>query len=313
MASSVLIVGAGPAGLSLAIALLRNGVSVKIIDKAPKYFVGTRGAGVMPRTLELYKIAGILPEIESVGNPEVPKMRIYTSPEGDSPINEFDMMEISDPDPSYYRINGLVVLQDDHQAALRGIIEKRYGVSIELATELVSFEQSPDYVTVKLLKSSLGTTETHQFDWVVGTDGARSVVRKQLGLSFDGESNVDICLAMRPYKRNGKQYFWFICGGANVDVQAIEGNKDRLVEIIYDIIGKKEVVFGDLVAYGTWRSNVRMVNKFNEGRVFLGGVDTQLMGDPDAAHVHSFTGAQGINTSVQDSVSCFMFSLPSAV
>ncbi|KAK7051546.1 hypothetical protein VNI00_004525 [Paramarasmius palmivorus] len=316
---SVLIVGAGPAGLSLALLLLRNGISVRIIDKRTKHFIGARGAGVMPRTLELYKIAGILPAMEHVGNPAPPKIRVYTSPEGGEPINEFHMLERSDPEPSYYRINALDVLQDDHQAVLRESLEAEYGVSVELATELVSFEQSPEHVTVQLAKTELGAIETHRFDWVVGTDGARSAVRKGLGLRFDGDSNADVLyaigdievrktnddtywriwgsvtdktLALRPYKRNGKLYYWFFCGGANIDIHAIEEQRDRLVEVMYGVIGKRDIEFGALVSYGLWRSNIRMVDKFNVGRIFLGG---------DAAHVHSFTGAQGVNTSVQDS------------
>ncbi|EEB99794.1 hypothetical protein MPER_00434, partial [Moniliophthora perniciosa FA553] len=61
---AVLIVGAGPSGLALALLLLRNNIPVRIIDKRSNFNVGQRGAGFQPRTLELYKLLGILPEVE---------------------------------------------------------------------------------------------------------------------------------------------------------------------------------------------------------------------------------------------------------
>ncbi|KAK7051449.1 hypothetical protein VNI00_004423 [Paramarasmius palmivorus] len=353
--SNVLIVGAGPSGLVLALTLLRNGVSVRLIDKALSHMIGQRGAGITPRTLEHYKILGILPQIEEEATP-VPKIQLRPSPEvdGEEPPARL-VAETMEEKPEYYRvrvsyavfliqtliqskINSVIFGQEDHLAVLREVLSKEYNCAVELSTELASFEPHHDHVVAHIRNVSTGVEENSRFDWLVGTDGAHSIVRKNLGLTFLGEtveentmvigdievlggselehwtvwgSFADKMLAIRPYERKGKKNHWLAFGGKNVDVVKAASDRDALLNLIFETIGKKKFEYGELRAAAPWRyvlnlkrsrfwklnlpsrANIRMVDKFGEGRVFVAG---------DAAHVHSPTGGQGMNSGVQDSV-----------
>ncbi|KAJ8092833.1 hypothetical protein PM082_023662 [Marasmius tenuissimus] len=316
----VLIVGAGPTGLALALSLSRNGVPVRIIDKRPEHTIGQRGSGMQPRTLELYKILGALPDIAAAGNPERP-IRMYTSPEGPTHVAEFHMHEPLENTPEYPLINTAVLGQDKHEAVLRKRLAEDYDTHVELGTELKSFEQTDDYVESRLVKHVDGkeVEEVFRSEFLVGTDGARSVVRKQLGLTFLGKSDEQTSLlvggvriksgvpdrdywrmwgdwkktflTLFPFETEGDLYF-LVTGGPDIDVQQVNSSPEALYKHISSTIGR-DFEFGETLWSGVWSVNVRMVNKFGEGRVFVGG---------DAAHVHSPTGAQGMNSGVQDAI-----------
>ncbi|EEB96654.1 hypothetical protein MPER_04176, partial [Moniliophthora perniciosa FA553] len=100
---AVLIVGAGPSGLALALFLLRNGVPVRIIDARSDFNVGFRGAGIQPRTLELYKLLGILSDFEE-RTTAIPTVKFYASGQ-DQPFSEAPFLEHMPLEPQYYRIN----------------------------------------------------------------------------------------------------------------------------------------------------------------------------------------------------------------
>ncbi|ESK91110.1 putative monooxygenase [Moniliophthora roreri MCA 2997] len=315
---AVLIVGAGPSGLALALLLLRNNISVRIIDKRSDFNVGRRGAGFQPRTLELYKLLGILPELEKRGQPP-PIMRIYDIGQ-DKPLKEAPLVEKMKLESQYYRVNGMILEQEQQQNIMRQILEKEYGCVVERETELDSFTQDKDKVVVNLAKK--GKEETTNVKWLVGADGARSVVRKQLGLTFLGESHADVTFVIgdievkkwpdeidpkawsvwgnqkeklafiSSYVKDEKTMAFFLLGGGQVDVEGVAANPERIVDMIHDISGRKGIEFGALYQHAIWSANVRMANKFGEGRVFIVG---------DAAHVHSPAGGQGMNSSVQDS------------
>ncbi|KAJ8093956.1 hypothetical protein PM082_009839 [Marasmius tenuissimus] len=316
---SILIVGAGPTGLVLALLLSKNGVSVRIIEKNESIPHGQRGAGLTPRTLELYKILGILPEIERESY-SIRKMRFYQSPEGDTPGEDGSFLEEVEEQPEYYRTSGTLLGQDDHQRILADILKRDFEVPVEYSTGLTSFANHNDHVVAHISKD--GKEETTRFNWIVGADGARSIVRKQAGLTFlgdtypgttlvvgdievkqgfDEELSVmkfwgkfrDRQLCMRPYRKGGQNYYFFFLGGANLDGAKVASGRDALLESIYDIIGKRYIEFGELRNIGLWTANVRMVDSFSKGRAFLVG---------DAAHVHSPTGGQGMTSGVQDSI-----------
>ncbi|KAK1219765.1 hypothetical protein PQX77_017505 [Marasmius sp. AFHP31] len=317
--SQVLIVGAGPSGLILALTLLRNGVSVRIIDKNETIPPGQRGAGISPRTLELYKILGILSEIEQRGSSVAINVKFYQSPEGHAPIKEGPFIEWVEDQPEYYRVNTMLLGQDEHMKTIADIMNREYGISVEYGTELTSFENHDDHVVAHINKGD--RAEATIFPWIVGAEGARSVVRKQAGLAFIGDTYAgttlvigdievtkgleeqpvvktwgsygDRMLCLRPYRKAGKDYYWFALGGTSLDSEKAASGRDALLEIFYDIIGKQYLEFGELRNLAPWRANVRMVDSFSKGRAFVVG---------DAAHVHSPTGAQGLTSGVQDSI-----------
>ncbi|KAL0577855.1 hypothetical protein V5O48_004127 [Marasmius crinis-equi] len=247
-----------------------------------------------------------------------PPFQLHTSPEGEKPIKIFEMHEMREPTPDRPIVNTTVLGQQPHEAILRSVIESDYGVTVEVGAALVSLVQHPDSVTV-VLDHHDGEQETAKFDWVIGADGARGVVRKQLGLTFLGETregdkfvigdifvksglegrfcrswgtNADRQINLLTFEKHEDRYT-FICGGVNLDCDKMSSSREAWVEMFYDVTGRRDVVFGEVIWMGTWRPNIRMANKFGEGRVFIVG---------DAAHVHSPTGAQGMNSCVQDAI-----------
>ncbi|KAF9463799.1 FAD binding domain-containing protein [Collybia nuda] len=323
MNPNVLIVGAGPSGLMLALSLLRNGISVRIIAKEAHFTVGQRGCGLMPRSLEIYKQLGLLPEILSMAR-LAPTMQLFSAPQGDAPIKTMELNEILADTPFYPYINPLLLGQDRHEALLRKHLLEEYDVAVELSTQLVSLEQHSDSVTAHIIKKydAKEVAETATFDWLVGADGAHSVVRKQLGIPFLGVTReaeilvvgdiqvkkgledgkfwrfwgndwVKKMVAMRPSEIDDDDRFNFMVGGSEIDHTKSASSREELIKTFYKISGRTDVEFGELVWMGLWRPNIRMVDKFGEGRVFIVG---------DAAHVHTPAGGQGMNSSIQDSL-----------
>ncbi|KAF7342093.1 FAD-binding-3 domain-containing protein [Mycena venus] len=308
--------GAGPSGLILALILLKNGVSVRIIDKEIKHRIGSRGSGIQPRTLELYDILGVLPNIQKAGEPVSP---ISTYEPGEiKPTKTFRLSEYVEPTPDTPHPNALNLSQDIHEEILRAHLQT-LSCSVELGSELRAFEQFSDHVVARIVKTDSDGSqheESTKFDWLIGTDGAHSVVRKQLGLSFLGETREEQHLALGDIvvEEGADPKFWHMwsqppklialrSGGSTskVFMFAYTGRPEALahktitreefIEEFYAMTGRRDVKFGAATWLSNYRPNMRMVDKMQVGRVFIAG---------DAAHCHSPTGGQGLNSSVQD-------------
>ncbi|KAG1904388.1 FAD binding domain-containing protein [Suillus fuscotomentosus] len=307
----VLVVGAGPAGLVAALTLLQNGIPVRIVDKDPNPQIGQRGPGIWPRSFELFNFLNV-PEVNELAKP-VSRIRSY-KPGTMEIATESLMIPHAEPTPAIPFHTPKLIGQQLLDVILRRHLEK-FSCSVEMGTELRSFEQSDEGVTAVLAKN--GILETFDTKWIVGADGAKGVVRKQLGLTFLGETRDDIRLIMgdirlhgvgldrayshrfgtfkrgaslRPTGEIGEDGWQFVIIDNDLDLATVAQSEELIFETISSVI-PTEITFNKLVWVSEFRANIRMVNKFSEGRVFVAG---------DAAHVHSPTGGQGLNSSIQD-------------
>ena len=164
MDTQVVIAGAGPTGLTLAIELARRGIDVRIVDKAERFAVGSRGDGLQPRTLEVFEDLGVLDEVFAAGI-GTPLMRIY---DGKSVVWDERMAEPELPRADRPYPNLWFVPQWRTEEILRERLLS-YGVEVRLGSEVVAVEQEDGTVTVRLQSG-----ETVRSAYLVGADGGRS-------------------------------------------------------------------------------------------------------------------------------------------
>jgi 2-polyprenyl-6-methoxyphenol hydroxylase-like FAD-dependent oxidoreductase len=294
----VLIAGAGPTGLTAAIQLARAGRSVRIVDAAASAFIGSRGDGLQPRTQEVFDDLGVIDAIRA-GGMAPPSYRMYLDGEFAGMRSGFDAPEpTSDlPYPSAW-----MVPQWRTEEILRARLAE-LGTVVEFATPLTGFTPTEHGVTCEL------GAETVEARYLVGADGGRSTVRKQLGIGFVGETDEEQRLVLGDVAAPALDHavgHWFAtaenptAGAALTPLQGTDlfqiaaGDQPTLegLQAALDAVtGELHVELTRLSWATVWRPNIRLAQRFSDGRVFIAG---------DAAHVHPPTGGQGLNTGVQD-------------
>ncbi|GAB3617760.1 FAD-dependent oxidoreductase [Okibacterium endophyticum] len=308
-ATDVLIVGAGPVGLALAFDLARRGVDVRIIDRTDAYPVGTRARGVRARTQEVLEDLGVLDEVAEHAETPIPT-RFYDA-EGHV-VREAAIYD-TPPVPGAPHAGSLIVGQQFTEAALRTRLES-LGQRVELGAELTDIAQDQDGVTASIrIGDELRTVRAR---YLVGCDGSGSTVRKQAGISFLGETwdqqrmlfgNLSVdgldptvahmwatdpggMLTLYPMPKSGT---WFFTAPLLPESEQDDTpvTAETFIEAFERHVGMPGVTFRDPVYLSVYQVNVRMVDRFRDGRVFLAG---------DAAHVHTPAGGQGMNTGIQD-------------
>ena len=301
MDTDVLVAGAGPTGLTLALDLVRRGVGVRIIDKADRFSVGSRGDGISPRTLEVFEDLGVLDEVVA-GGISAPLTRVYAD---DQVVWEGRMAEPAAARPDVPYPNVWFVPQWRTEQILRSQLAG-HGIEVQLNAGVVTVEQDDRAVTAHLQNG-----QTVRSAYLVGADGGRSTVRKRLGVPFAGETNEDITMLLADVRVDGLDHDyghgWVLDGQTFFGFTPLAGAHDTYVlntpasgtpptleglqQTLESASGRSDIRLRELTWSTIWRPNVRMVERFRVGRVFLAG---------DAAHVHPPAGGQGLNTGVQD-------------
>ncbi|MEU9202270.1 FAD-dependent monooxygenase [Streptomyces sp. NPDC048332] len=304
--TTVLIVGSGPTGLTLAIDLARRAVDVTIIDKAPQFPRSSRAKGPNARSLEVLEDLGVVEEVLAAGAAPLP-MRKYR---GGVAIAEADPFAGVRPTPDSPYTRPQMVAQWRLEEVLRDRLAT-YGVRVALGAELVDLTQDGTSVTATLADGrEIGAR------YVVGCDGGHSAVRKLLGLPFEGktdETQMMVCgdveaegldrgvwhqwfdedgavmLCPIPGTRSG----WWFQAGPETDASGspVPPSLDSFQRLFAKHTGLPGTLLSQAALLSTYRVNERMVDRYRVGRVFLAG---------DAAHVHSIAGGLGMNTGIQD-------------
>ena len=302
----VLIVGAGPTGLVLALWLARKGVRLRIIDKTAEAGTTSRALAVQARTLEFYTQLGIADVVVAAGRKTI-AANMWVTGKRVMHIVLGEMGLGLSPFPF-----ALVYPQDEHERLLEERLDAA-GVKVERQTELVSFEETADGVVAQLRRGD-GSTQRCTAAYIAGCDGARSTMREALGIGFpggtyehmfyvadveasgepiNGELHVALdrtdFLVVFPLKRDGRAR---LIGTVRQELEAQaekltwEDVNDRVME--WFRIDVEKVNW-----FSTYRVHHRVADRFRKGRAFLLG---------DAAHIHSPVGGQGMNTGIGDAV-----------
>ena len=304
--TEVIIVGAGPTGLALACQLIRYGIDFVIFDQKEIITPYSKAIGVQARTLEIYQqidLADRLVELGSITG----RARLLEGGEVRGEINLANLGRGLSPYPFL-----LIVEQSKHEKLLYSFI-KDHGKDVSWQTRLEGFTHNETGVVASVTDPN-GVGQKINGKYLVACDGAKSLVRNQLGMTFEGSTferlfyvaDVQInwsfghdalmgCLA-----KNTITAFFPMPGEKRFRIVGTfpEGSEKDEGEILYDEIERQiiedtklELDIYNVNWFSTYKVHSRRVNTFSEGRCFLAG---------DSAHIHSPAGAQGMNTGIQD-------------
>ncbi|MEE6164398.1 FAD-dependent monooxygenase [Mycolicibacterium sp. 120322] len=291
--------------MSAAIELARNGVECRVVDPLPESPQYAKAVGIQPRTLELFERMGVLRGILDAAV-ELRGQLVYVNGE------QVARLDLALPDDVPFRFIGLP------QYATERILGEELvarGVAVERGLRLAGFQQDTDGVTATLT-DVCGNEQNVRAQYLIGADGAHSLVRKELGLTFEGAAFEE------QYMLGDVEVDWAVPPGYTVKaMRQTAGHTDDLLVCI-PLPGRKRYRMSMLVPdelavapnsevqhgfqrkrtpepttarnlrwSSVFRISHRIVDAYGRGRVFVAG---------DAAHIHPPTGAQGMNTGIQD-------------
>jgi 2-polyprenyl-6-methoxyphenol hydroxylase-like FAD-dependent oxidoreductase len=304
--TDVLIVGAGPTGLSLACQLVRYGIDFVIIEKKAGVTTRSKAIGVQARTLEIYEQLGVAAQALDRGQ-IAGKIRIIANGKVRGQVDLADMGQDLSPYPYLF-----VLEQSKNEQLLYDYLQS-HQQAVRWQTELEQFTQDAMGVTAQV-KTADSESETIVAKYLVGCDGARSPVRHALGLSFEGSTLERLYYVVDAQidwefsadagygciSRDSLTFFFPMAGEKRYRIVGTfpEGFDQNIGEILYETIEQRiqedtklALDISSVKWFTAYKVNTRAVNQFSVGRCFVAG---------DAAHVHSPAGGQGMNTGIQD-------------
>jgi len=306
MREEVLIVGAGPTGLVLALWLTKIGIRVRIIDKDLGPGTTSRALAVQARTLELYTQLDLTDAVIARGV-KARAVNLWVQGERKARVPIGAIGEGLTPYP-YLQ----VFPQDEHERLLIERLEA-LGVSVERQSELVAFTDDGTKISARI-RGAEGREEAFEAGYIVGCDGAHSTVRQQIGVGFPGGTYRQVFYVADIEGRGPA-----INGELNVALDEADfilvfpmsaNRRARLVGVVSDERAERAetLTFADVSRaaidalklqvdkvnwFSTYRVHHRVADHFRRGRAFLAG---------DAGHIHSPAGGQGMNTGIGDAI-----------
>ncbi len=301
--TDVLIVGAGPTGLTLASELSRWGISCRIIDKAQHPSTTSKALGIHSRTLELFEQRGLLSTFLQNGL-KAKDAYLHLSP---TQATHIMFKLLNEPYPWIF----ILPQQDTEAILLRNLQEQ--GVKVEWSAELTQLYSTAKTVTATIQRAQ-GITETIKARWLIGCDGTRSTVARLAKFTFKSSAIeelfflADVTIAGQAHKNT--IHAWVNKEGVVATFPLPAPNKWRVIinlpatkanntiepdlAILQQVLHQRTtwpLRLSDPVWMSRFKIKERLANTYQVNQVFLAG---------DAAHSHSPAGAQGMNIGIQD-------------
>jgi 2-polyprenyl-6-methoxyphenol hydroxylase-like FAD-dependent oxidoreductase len=306
---TVIVVGAGPTGLTLACQLLRQGVPCRLVDASSGQEQHSKALAIWPRTLEMMDRVGVA--AAAIDSGLALTLGVVHSKRRPLARLELDALRTRYP-------FGLILPQSETERILAARLEE-LGGRVEHRTEFVDAEQGQASLRVALKRGD--RIEQADARWLVGCDGANSAVRAWTGIPFAGRSYSESFLladvmVSSDLPRDRAQYFLSPAGMLHAvplpspdampaaqrpwrftfDIDSSDESglpSSTAIESLVARRGLPDVRIASVLWKSRFRIQRRLVARYRHGRCLLAG---------DAAHVHSPAGGQGINTGVQDAM-----------
>ncbi len=278
----ILIVGAGPTGLTAAVELARLGIIPKIIDKKSERSTLSRAVGILPASLQILESSGVSSLLLEKGI-KIDKFNFYHHTQS---LARFSLQK----DQFQYPFM-LTLAQDETEKILESRF-KAYGGSVEYGCKLIDLENRTKDVQVKLSSGDEG-----KYDYVLGCDGVHSQTRQSLGLDYPGfELNETWSIAdvdIDDWVHAKQATIFLLDQGKAMIAIPLEVNRYRLVSNTADVLSRLPLACNikRVRREGTFSLAVRQVDNYRSGKVYLAG---------DAAHCHTPFGGRGMNLGIAD-------------
>lgn len=311
----VIVVGAGPVGLTLAIDLGRRGARCLIIERSPTTLPYPKMDRSNARTMEFYRRIGIADRVRALGYPPDNPMDVFlTTRLSDPPIAVLKYPSVGDrrkqiaesPDGAFLLEPYQLVSQNKLEPLLKEVAEATPNVTVRYGCALEDFDQDDDGVTVEATTAS-GAREALRASYVVGCDGGASTVRKKAGIRLEGQGRIRALVQVifrsdELYSRivtgRGRHYNFADANGSTLIAQgcrteftlhtSLPADTD-FRPVIQDLIGFPCAF--EITHIIRWHHNLLLAERYRDRRVFLAG---------DAIHLVIPSGGLGMNTGVGD-------------
>ncbi len=315
--TQVLIAGAGPVGLTLALDLGKRGVRCTVVERNATSLQLPKMERCNARTMEIYRRLRIVDQVRSAGLDNDAPMDVYLTESLHGPVIvhlpypsvNAAKAEIAARNDGYVLEPYQLISQYTLEPLLRSIVEGLPNVTVRFSCELVEFEQDRDGITARVRPSG-GADETIRANYLVGCDGGSSTVRKQLGIPLQGEGRIRrlrqalfYCPELYDKIPIGTGRHYHIAEPPLFPFIIIQDSKKHwTLHASAESDAQMAVIFREslgmpleftMLSVNEWTQNLLCAERYGEGRVFIAG---------DAAHLVIPTGGLGMNTGVGDAI-----------